>query len=350
MPFCKKCSVELDEGARFCQECGTSVDIPKPKPEKIRVIVKRPMRTIAIVLIFIIISAAVLITFAFSPILSRDLDVKESRDVDYQTDVNTILLDFTTDIGQVNVLYEDLPDKLLTFDLSIEGKVRTGLFTADVYELTFESTVTDNILTVDSEFDIRTRITYVNLNVTCNICIDPVMNASIFVKSSTGGIMMETETGVTLNTISLETTTGGVKANFVEEVEVSGDISIIATTGSVELNWENVNVTKDATIDIGSSTGSIYVDVVQDVILPKNVTFQIETTTGGIDFNVDIRENVGTKITSSVVTGNVEINQQIGFSGTEDLLQSNNYPSQSNLEVNLMVTTGGIDIRAKYIP
>jgi hypothetical protein len=350
LPYCKKCGVELDEAARFCQECGTSIDITTPKPEKIKVIVKKPTKTIAIILIIIIISAAVLITFAFSPILSRDLDVKESRDVDYQTGVNTILLDFTTDIGQVNVLFEDLPDKALALNLSMEGKVRTGLFSTDIYELTFEPTVSDNILTVESEFDIRTQITYVNLNVTCNIRIDPVMNASIVVKSSTGGIMMETEAGVTLNMISLETTTGGVKANFVEEVEASGDISITATTGSVEMNWENVIATKDASIDIMSSTGSIYVDIVQDVMLPKNVTFQIETTTGGIDFNVDIRENVGTKITSSVVTGNVEINQQIGFSGTEDLLQSNNYPSLSNFEVNLMVTTGGIDIRAKYIP
>jgi hypothetical protein len=51
-----------------------------------------------------------------------------------------------------------------------------------------------------------------------------------------------------------------------------------------------------------------------------------------------------------VTTGGVDIDKQIGFSGTKALLQSSNYPAEHNFDVNLRTTTGRISLDAEYTP
>ncbi len=50
--------------------------------------------------------------------------------------------------------------------------------------------------------------------------------------------------------------------------------------------------------------------------------------------------------------GRIEIDRQVRFSSyyNNRLLQSGNYPANSNFDVSLKTTTGGIDIDAKYTP
>jgi len=176
------------------------------------------------------------------------------------------------------------------------------------------------------------------------------LNASIDVETSTGGIVMNTQAGVVLNSLSLEATTGGVKANLVEGVVIVGDVSVKTTTGGVEFSWGNVIVTKDVLVNARTTTGGVDVDVKQDEELLKNVTLKAKATTGGVNFAIDIKGDIGAKIVSSVTTGGIDIVRQVGFSGTKSPLQSTNYWAGSNFDVSLETTTGGIDIDAKYTP
>jgi len=73
-----------------------------------------------------------------------------------------------------------------------------------------------------------------------------------------------------------------------------------------------------------------------------------ETTTGGVDLTIVIQDDVGAKIESSVTTGGIDIERQVGFSGAESSLQSDNYPANTNFDVTLKTITGGIDIDAEY--
>ncbi|MFB0514130.1 MAG: zinc-ribbon domain-containing protein [Candidatus Bathyarchaeia archaeon] len=354
MPYCWKCGAELDEDAKFCPTCGTPVGPPVTKPERRRIERKerRPISTLgilAIVLIVLLASAAIIVALAFMPI--HAVDVSESRDVPYQAGVDTIKLDFTADVARVNVAFEDLSGKLVTLDVSATGRV--GIFgSTDAFDLTSHNTTDNNVLTVTADVDTVGGgwPWYPWLRVTCDIRIDPSMNASIDVETSTGGIVMNTQAGVVLNSLSLEATTGGVKANLVKDVIVAGDVSVKTATGGVEFSWDNVMVTKDILVNARTTTGGVDVDVKQDEELLGNVTLKAKATTGGVNFAIDIHGDIGAKIVSSVTTGGIDIVRQVGFSGTKSPLQSTNYRAGSNFDVSLETTTGGIDIDAKYTP
>ena len=318
---------------------------------------RRPISTLAIVLIALIGTAAIIAALAFLPV--RTVDASGRHSVPYQTGVNTLNLNFTADVARVNITFEDHTvmgeRSLITLDFSVNARV--GVFVSpDVFDRfqwyrSSDATV-GNVLTVTSEVDVVDHglPRYSSLNVTCDIRIDPSLNTSLNVKTSTGGIMLNTQAGVVLDSLSLEATTGGVEANLVEDVVVAGDVSVKTTTGGVEFSWNNIIVTNNVLVNAQTTTGGVDVDVTQKEELLGNITLEAVATTGGVDFAVDIQGDVGAKIESSVVTGGIHIDRQIGFSGTQSLLQSNNYPAGSNFDVSLETTTGGIRIDAKHIP
>jgi hypothetical protein len=351
MPYCWKCGAEIDEDAKFCPTCGIPVAplVTEPERRRIEREERRPISTLAIILIVLLVTAAVIVALAFLPV--RAVDVSESRDVSYQTGVDTVNLDFTADVARVNVAFEDLTGKLVTLDVSVTGRVGV-LVSPDVLDLTFHNTTVDNVLTVTADVDTVDGgwPWYSWLRVTCDLRIDPSMNASLDVKTSVGRIVMDTQAGVVLNSLTLEATTGGVDANLVEDVVVAGDVSVKTTTGGVEFSWDNVIVTDDVLVNVETTTGGVDVDVKQGEILLGDVTLKAEATTGGVDFAIDIQGDVGAKIESSVTTGGINIDRQVRFSGTKSLLQSVNYPASSNFNVSLKTTTGGINIDAKYTP
>jgi len=358
MPYCSKCGAKLDEDAKFCPACGTPAGPPVIEPERRRIKreKRRPISTLAIVLIILLVILPVaIVALVFLPV--HVVNVRESHDVPYQTGIDTINLNFTADVARVNVTFEDLTDKLLTLNVSATGRV--GMFTSlpqseELFDLTFDDAIVDNVLTVTSEVDTfgdsLPRLWSSWLHVTCDIRIDPSMNASLNVKTSTGGIVMNTQANVVLNSLRLEATTGGVEANLVENVVVAGDVSAKTTTGGVKFSWNNVNVTNDILVNVETTTGGVDVNVKQDESLLGNVALEAEATTGGVNFAIDIRGDVGAKIVSSVTTGGINIDRQVRFSGTTSPLQSGNYPAGSNFNVNLKTTTGGINIDAKHTP
>ena len=345
LPYCWKCGAGVPEDAEFCPVCGTRVAPPVAERERRRPII--PL-AIAIPLIVIIVIAAVAVTVVFLPV--RSVDISESRDVPYQAGVDRVNIDFTADIARVNVAFEHPIDKLVTLDVSATGRVGV-LVSPDVLDLTFDYTFEGNVLTVTADVDMVGPWPVPSwLHVTCDLRVDPSMNASLDVKTSTGGIVMDTRAGVVLNSLSLEAITGGVEANLVEGVVVAGDVSVKTITGGVAFSWDNVIVTKDVLVNAKTTTGGVDVDIRQYEELLGSVTLNAEATTGGVDFAIEIRGDVGARIESSVTTGGIDVEKQVNFSGTESLLRSENYPASSNFDVSLETTTGGVDVEAEYTP
>lgn len=355
MPYCWKCGAELDEDAKFCPTCGAPVAPPVTEPERRRIVreERRPIgpvfTTLIILLSVLLVIAALTAVLTFLPVTK--VDVSESRNVLYQLGVDTINLDFTADVASVNVSFEDLADKLVTLNVSATGRVG-ALVSPDVFDITFQNTTVDNVLTVTADIDtVKGGWPWHSwLSITCDLRIDPSLNASLDVKTNTGRIVLDTQAGVVLNSLSLETITGGIKADLVEDIVVAGDVSFKATTGGVEFSWDNVIVENDVLVNVETTTGGVDVNVKQDERLLRNVTLTAEVTTGGIDFAIDIEGDVGAKIESSTTTGGIDVYRRVGFSGTSSLLQSDNYPVSGNFNVDLETTTGGIDINAKYMP
>ncbi|MDH5390610.1 MAG: zinc-ribbon domain-containing protein [Candidatus Bathyarchaeota archaeon] len=356
MPYCSKCGAELDEDAKFCPTCRTPVGPPVAEPERRRK-ERRPISTLAIVLIALLVIAAVITAIAFLPV--RTVRASPYRhSVPRQTGVNTLNLDLAADVAGVNIAFEDLTGEWQSpsYILDASATARVGVFGSPDFLERFmpvcHDTTEGNVLTVTvtQEVDTVGWSWYSSLNVTFDIRIDPSMNTSLDVKTSTGGIVLDTQAGVVLNSLSLEATTGGVEANLVEDVIVASDVSVKTTTGGVKLSWTNVNVTDDVLVNATTTTGGVDVDVTQDEEFLGNVTLRAEAVTGGVDFAIIIRGDVGAKIESSVTTGGINIVRKVGFSGPEALLQSSNYPAGSNFDVSLKTTTGGIDVDAKHTP
>ncbi len=361
MPYCSKCGAELDKDAKFCPKCGTVVGPSVAKPER------RPISTLAIVLIVLIVVAAIVTVLAAVTFLPRPsvhtVDVSDSRDVPYRPVVDTIIFDFTADVAGVNIAFEDLAGKLVTLDVSVSGEVEiydsavSDLTFDDVVDLTFDDTIEDNVLTVTSEFDATDPSVrrWISLSVTFDILIDPSLNASLDVRTSVGGIVLGTQAGVVLDSLSLKATTGGVEANLVEDVVVAGDVSVETTTGDVDFFWDNVIATKDVQVNVQTVTGRVEVDITQHRELAGDITLEAEATTGGLDFAIDIQGDIGAIGRATAGDSDDVRAQVVGFGITfldfpPAVLRSDNYPAGNNFDVTLRIVTGRIDIDAEYTP
>jgi len=361
MPYCSKCGAELDKEAKFCPKCGTVVGLPAARPKR------KPMSTLALVMIVITVVAIVVAVLAVVTFLPHPtfhtVDVSDSLGVPFRPAVDTINFDFTADVAGVNIAFEDLAGRLATLDVSVSGEVEVydsvgaDLTFDDVVDLTFEDVVVDNFLTVTSEFDATDPNVrrWISLSVTCDILVDPSLNASLDVETMVGGIVLDTQAGVVFDSLSLKTTTGGVEAHLVDDVVVAGDVSVKTTTGGAEFFWDNVVVTQDVLVEVQTVTGGVKVDVTQHRKVAGNITLEAGSTTGGLDFAIDIQGDVGAICRATA--GNVDDVRPhlVGFEISyldypPAILQSDNYPAGNNFDVTLTVATGRIDINADYMP
>jgi hypothetical protein len=355
MPYCWKCGAKLEEDTKFCVVCGTRVG---PAPTELRARRKvQPLRPLVIILIAIIAVAAILIGLTFIPIYEVG-PVNSQISIARKTGVNTLNLNLDVDVGHVNIHFENLTSEpespSIIINTTAVGRVSVfGSNTAlDRYMPVSQNETAGNVLTVtvEQKADGVSWLWRSSLNVTFDVIIDWSMDTSLNVTTSTGGILLDTQAGIKLSSTSLRATTGGAEANLAQDVIVTGDFSIETTTGGVKLSWNNPTVTNSVRVDAITTTGGVDVNFTQYDKLAGNITLRAEAVTGGINFTLDIKNNIGAKIESTVTTGGINVARQDGFSGTKTPLQSNNYPSAQKIDAILKTTTGGIRIDAKYTP
>ena len=354
MAYCWKCGAKLEEDAKFCHVCGTAVSPPVTEPRRRKA---QPISPLAIILIAIIAVAAILIGLTFIPIYEVG-PVNSQISIPRKTGVNTLNLSLNVDVGHVNIHFQNLTSAPQSPSIIINTTAagRVSVFGSNTvlnrYMPTSQNQTVGNVLTVTAEqkADGISWLWSSSLNVTLDVIIDWSMNTSLNIKTTTGGILLNTQPGVILNSTSLQATTGGAEANLAQDVIVTGDFSVKTTTGGVKLSWNNPTVTNSVKVNATTTTGGVDVTFTQYDKLEGNITLKAEAVTGGINFTLDIKNNIGAKIESTVTTGGINVARQDGFSGTKTPLQSNNYPSDQRIDAILKTTTGGIHIDAKYTP
>ena len=345
MPYCWKCGTELDEDAKFCHVCGAPVEVTKVAIPDVR---KRrtPFLMPVIILIAVLVGALVVAALIFLPL--QFVNFTQSEQAPSEADVKMLILDFSVDAAQINIVFENLTDKLVILNVSATGYV--GIFApANPVDIVFDTKVTDNVLKVTSQVTTVAGWPWpYNLDVVCDLYIDPSVTLGINAKTAIGRIAMNTTSPVTLGILSLETTTGAVKLSLANHTTISY-VSVATTTGSIEFSCDNVEVSYNASVNLKTTTGSVMVKLEQNHRFGKEVLLNVEATTGGIDFVMLIRGAVGAKIEYSTAIGGTEA-VATGFKGTESPLESNNFPAESNFLVNLRTVTGGIHVNANYTP
>jgi hypothetical protein len=342
MPYCRKCGAKLEEEARFCHVCGTpvaAVTVPA-MPRR-----GRPFLLPVIILMAILVTAVVVSVLVFLPVYAVHFD--QTNQV-AKAGVDNLILDFQADVARVNVFFKNLPDKMVVLNVTADGYV--GIFDDPnrVISVTFNHLTTNNTEIVTSRVSraIAWPLSY-NLNVICDVYIDPSANLSLTFHSDIGQIVLNADAATTIQTLELETTTGSIEASLSQGVVIAGIVSAKTTTGSVTFNWDQADAEGNVSVNLQSTTGSVNVNVAEDQKLAGNVTVDARTTTGGVNLSMIINDDVGARIESYTDFGVINVDVQ-HFSGNQSSLQSSNYPAGSNFLANLRTSTGGIHISAIY--
>jgi len=344
MPYCRKCGAKLDETARFCPACGTPVAgvavATKPTAPT-----RRPFYILPVaILIAVLISVVVIGALFFLPFYP--VNFNQTNQVP-EADMDNLFLDFQVDVAQVNIFFKNLPGNIAVLNVTADGNV--GIFDDPNHavNVTFSHLATNNSVAVFARVS-QTAIWPIlhNLNVKCDVYIDPSANLTVQVRSSVGSIVMDADTEVTLQRLDLETTTGKVDVSLSKGAAVAGFVSLKTTTGSVQFKMEKADVSGNASVNLRSTTGSVNVDLAATK-LSGNATVNARTTTGSVNLHMAIENDVGARIESDTDLGRIALDVQ-RFSGDQAPIQSNNYPAGSNFLVNLRTTTGGININAAY--
>jgi hypothetical protein len=344
MPYCRKCGAKLDDDARFCSTCGAPVAIavatkhttPKRKP-------------------FYILPVAILITILVSALVIGSLLVLPIYPVHFNqtnqapaTGLDNLFLDFQVDIARVNIFFEDLPGNMALLNVTADGGM--GIFddSNHAINVTFHYVTTNNSAEIFARVSQNSLLSILhNLDVKCDICIDPSANLTLQIRSNIGNIVVEEDTKVTLQRIDLETSTGSIDANLSGGAIAAGSVSLKTTTGRVQFKMDEADVADNISVNLQSTTGSVNADFTATHRLAGNITVNARTTTGSINLDMAIDGNVGARIESITNLGTITADLK-SFSGNQSPIQSNNYPAGSNFLVNLRTETGGIGISAAY--
>jgi hypothetical protein len=345
MPYCRKCGAKLDEDARFCYVCGTPV-VPVAVTRPAAPTRRRPLYILPVaILIAVLLSAMVIGVLFFLPFYP--VHFNQTNQVP-KADVDHMLLEFQADVAHVNIFFKNLSSNMALLNVTADGNVGILEDPNRPVNVTFSHHMSTNseIVTVNVSRTTRWPISY-NLNVNCDVYIDPSASLTLHVRSTVGNIVMDANTSVTLQILDLETETGSIDVSLSKGVVAADLITLHTTTGNVQFEMDEANVSSSVSVELQSTTGSVNMDLIEKQKMLGNVTLSARTTTGSVNLSMVIDDDVGATIESETAIGG--INKDVEkFSGNESLLQSDNYPAGSNFLVNLRTTTGGINLNAKY--
>ncbi len=344
MPYCRKCGTELNETVRFCLSCGTPVAVVAPAAQQ-TVLERRPVHVLPVVILIVVLVSAgiigILLVLPVSPVHFNQTNLVPEAGMD------DLFLDLRVDVAQVNIVFKDLPSNVLVLNVTADGSV--GLFEDpdQVVNVTFNNQTTNNSVAVIANISQAARWSIFNdLNVKCDVYIDPSSDLTLQVRSSVGNIRMVADSEVTLERLDLEATTGNIDVSLSEGVVAAGTVSMRTTTGTVQFEMDEADVSRNTSVSLRSTTGSVNVDLAA-WMLSGNVTVNARTTTGNVNLDMTIDGEVGARIESTADLGGITSDLK-RFSGNESPIQSTNYPAGSNFLVNLRTETGGININAAY--
>jgi len=345
MPYCRKCGTELDETAWFCSACGTPVAVAAPvtkqtAPER------RPIHVLPVaILIAVLVSAGVIGALLVLPV--SPVHFNQTNPVP-EAGMDDLFFDLQVDVAQVNIVFKDLPSNVLMLNVTADGSV--GIFEDpdQTVSVTFTYQATNNSIVVIANVSLVAQWSIFNdLNVKCDVYIDPSADLTLQVRSSVGNIHLVADSEVTLESLRLEATTGNIDVSLSEDAVVAGYVSLRTTTGTVWFEMDEADVSRDISVNLQSTTGGVNVDLAASRMLSGNVTVNARATTGSVNLDMAIDGNVGARIESTANLGGITSDVK-RFSGNESPIQSNNYPAGSNFLVDLRTETGGININAVY--
>jgi hypothetical protein len=292
--------------------------------------------------------AVLLLVIAFTAIIFlpiTPINYAQTNSMAAKNGVTQLNLNLQADTADINIIPQRVNGNLMVLNVSATGS--TGIFGSTTpVKVTFNNQTTSDAITVTASVSHIGASFSPNLRIICDVYVDPKAELNLTAHTNVGQITMNAE-DQTIQNLNLQSTTGSVEATLGNNVVLAGNASTTTTTGSVTLNWNQADAQGNITVNVKSTTGTANVQVNRNFMMAGNVSVEAGTTTGSVNFDMTIHDDVSAQIESSKVFGAINV-QQEGFSGKQDLLQSNNYLAPSNFNVKLSTTTGSVNIDATY--
>ncbi|MFX0059067.1 MAG: hypothetical protein ACFE85_13675 [Candidatus Hodarchaeota archaeon] len=221
----------------------------------------------------------------------------------------------------------------LRTDVVYDLEVITG---TGVIELNSAENVTLNGVTMNSGTG------DVNLNFLNNTMIQAAVN----LETGTGGISIFSEGTNFTQSIITDAGTGTINLNFTNSI-LGGNILASTGTGGINLKSYNMEYTSNSNWNIDTGTGKITLLINQDSGMGANVTGLLKTGTGGIEvIYIDTSPLVGASFFGTTGTGSFNRINSLGFESplNNPFDSVDFYTSTYNYDFSLETGTGNIKV------
>ncbi len=390
--FCTHCGARLAEQADFCNNCGAQIEmingVPAAKPIKTdpypdsapptqpvtsaqtyvppkgpRPIKQRPkIIGFAVGAIFLI--TIPFIVFAALGFLNFTLIGTLDFEVDSFAETN-VILDIDNDVGSVEIYYDPTLTNLFEATLDVWGRPGSEIADAVNFELTNYTVdaITVSFVSGDRVFwywDKQTFnydiVIYIHPTAVVDYDIDAgtgsisldtdsednLVIENIFLNSGTGTLTLDMAGSVnsSVEDLYINTGTGSINANLGTSTSLNTSEVLIQTgTGTITFAYEDLIVNGDITWVLDTGTGSIYMDITQNVVLPfpYETIILAESGTGSISLALTLDSSIGYSVTATTGTGSINV------FGSENDYESANYDTADNIYTIILDTgTGSI--------
>ena len=385
--FCTRCGAKLVDNADFCNNCGAQIEhvdgVPRalptktdsypeeispakaaplpasPSPPKYRPIRQRP-KVIGYAFGIIFLISVPFIVFAILGTINLSYMGDLTFEVDSFAETN-VLLDVDLDVGSLDIIYDPTLTNLIEATLEVWG--RPGADIADAKN--FRSYNETGMIRVS--FDSGDRSFWYwdkkTFNYNIELLIHPSANVNFHVKAGTASITLDTSgedyleingllfdsgTGsiglnlagslnTTFQSIYLNTGTGSINANLGKYTYINDtEVKIITGTGTITLTYEDLISNHLLAFILDTGTGSIYINIIQNLVLPDAhaTTISADTGTGSVSVDIELAAAIGLKIHAATGTGSKSL---FGYDNSD--YESPNYETADNV-YNLLLETG----------
>jgi len=275
----------------------------------------------------------------------RTVDEMESSTVPWEEGVERLSLRVVAERGEVEVSFAPLDGAAVNVTTQVRGTA--GLFGG-------EPTMSSNVsyvsgpsgqLNVSAMIGIYAPQPFYSLeDIKCRVVIDTNLPADINITVTTGGAMVRTANGTTLNGLSIDATTLGSVVALNNGTVLAGNVHIRTATGGSQLYWNNISVSGYRQLQMEESSGDLIAKIYQTDPMGGSVVMTGKKAAGLIELHLHMRGGVSAMVEGGSSFGQVELATQEGFSGDDKrLVSSHNHPAASMFDVRLNNTIGSVE-------
>ncbi len=345
MPYCRRCGTKLDEDAHFCNRCGTPVEpatyASSPPLTPMKPIRNDPIIIGAIVLIAILVGGIIMAALLAAPFSTVTFGQTYQ---DKTSDINKLNLNVQTEGLRVNVFIQNASND--NFLITLDGTASKTVFGSgdSPIQVSFYNDTVGNELTITAK--IKESTAFSRLNANCNIYLNTALTLNLNVTSQAGQVSLTADKPSTFENLNLQSTAGTVGANL-QNITIAGNVTLRTQAGNIDLRMSQINVEGNNTFALKTNAGSVTMDITQTKTFQGKLQINAVTDLGSVNVGLVIDGDVGAQLISQTKLGSINADLQ-HFSGKQSPIQSDNYPSLSNIDINSKTNLGRININAAY--